>query len=97
MNPGVLGATVAANSNAGERNHNSMYFVPYVREPESKIQGCINVELNKNICAYWSAPDVIDIKFKEELGIAEIDRLINKLHKLRDSMMGLMEADSQCP
>lgn len=92
MNPALVIASVTASSRSRSPGE-YISFTPYTPEPKQEIAGCICIEPNHAVSIVRSTtfPDSVDVRFRGDLAITEIDRLIYKLNKLKSSMLQLME------
>lgn len=85
MNAALIAA--CATSGTRKRHDEPIYFSSYTPEPKPKYTVAVTLEQNRYMEVIHSySADVVDIKFKDEMGLIELDSLIRKLMKARDSL-----------
>ena len=85
MNAALIAA--CATSGTRKRHDEPIYFSSYTPEYKPKYAVTVTLEHNRymEVIPSYSA-DTVDIKFTDEMGLVELDGLIRKLIKARDSL-----------
>lgn len=87
MNPALIVATVAMNANKNSEFNRTYYFSPYTPKPRPEYAVLVTLKLNSSVSAEPSVvDDAIDIRFRNEEGLCELDNFIRNLIKARDSL-----------
>lgn len=89
MNPALIAATVAMNANKNTEFNRTYYCIPlpYPPKPRPDCAVSVTLKLDSNVSAEPSViNDAIDIRFRNEEGLDELNEFIRKLIKARDSL-----------
>lgn len=79
--------TACAINGSRKKHSDHIYFSPYMPrpKPEYAVAVAIKQTMHTSIVNYYT-PDELSIRFKGELGLAELDGLICNLIKARDNL-----------
>lgn len=90
MNPALISTTTAMNSIKGTKRpewEHVVYFSPYTPKPRPEYAVSVTLKLDRHVSAEPSVmDDAIDIRFRNEEGLNELNNLIRKLIKARDNL-----------
>ena len=87
MNPALIVSTVATNANKSLEFNCTYYFSPYTPKPRPEYAVAVTLKLDSNVSAEPSViNDAIDIRFRNEEGLDELNEFIRKLIKARDNL-----------
>ena len=87
MNPALIAATVAMNANKNLEFNRTYYCIPYPPKPRPERVVSVNLKLDSYVSVEPCViPDTIDIRFRNEEGLNELDEFIRKLIKARDNL-----------
>ena len=92
MNPALIISTVATNATKGHEWDRTFYCKPCPPRPDYVVS--VALKLSSDVDVVPSvAYDTIDIRFRNENGLDELNEFIRKLIKARDSLdAGLKES-----
>lgn len=93
MNPALLITTVATNAAKGHEWERTYYCKPYTPRPRPDCVVSVSIKTDSYVTVESSIkPDVVDIRFRNENGLDELNEFIRKLIKARDRLdAGLKE------
>lgn len=90
MNPALLVTTTATNANKGSKLsewERTIYFSHYTPKPRPEYAVAVTLKLDNYVSAEPSViDDAIDIRFRNEEGLNELNNLIRRLVKARDKL-----------
>lgn len=87
MNPALIVATVAMNANRNTEFNRTYYCIPYPPKPRPEYAVAVTLKLDSNVSAEPSViNDAINIRFRNEEGLDELNEFIRKLIKARDNL-----------
>lgn len=90
MNPTLIATTASMNAIKGSKESEwgrTFYFSRFTPKPRPEYAVAVTLKLDSNVSAEPSVIDnAIDIRFRNEEGLDELNEFIRKLIKARDSL-----------